>query len=76
MTAETLNAQLASIYQTYTDSIYAKEWEDNVYERSVAVTLSSPDQTSQYLLDFSRTEISDRYPEEIGDDKSLCELLQ
>ena len=30
MTTETLNAQLASIYQTYTDSIYAKEWEDNV----------------------------------------------
>lgn len=30
MTAETLNAQLASIYQTYNESIYAKEWEDNV----------------------------------------------
>ena len=30
MTTETLNAQLASIYQTYTDSIYAKDWEDNV----------------------------------------------
>jgi hypothetical protein len=30
MTAESLNAQLAEIYQTYTQSIYAKEWEDNV----------------------------------------------
>ena len=30
MTAETLNAQLASIYQTYAESIYAKEWEGNV----------------------------------------------
>jgi len=31
MTAESLNAQLAQIYQTYTQSIYSKEWEDNVY---------------------------------------------
>jgi hypothetical protein len=30
MTAESLNAQLAEIYRTYTESIYAKEWEDNV----------------------------------------------
>jgi hypothetical protein len=30
MKAESLNAQLAEIYQTYTQSIYAKEWEDNV----------------------------------------------
>jgi hypothetical protein len=30
MTAESLNAQLAQIYQTYTQSIYSKKWEDNV----------------------------------------------
>ncbi|MET7253135.1 uracil-DNA glycosylase family protein [Dyadobacter fermentans] len=30
MTAESLNAQLAQCYQTYTQSIYAREWEDNV----------------------------------------------
>lgn len=30
MTAESLNAQLAQIYQTYIQSIYSKEWEDNV----------------------------------------------
>lgn len=30
MTAEFLNAQLAQCYQTYTQSIYAREWEDNV----------------------------------------------
>ncbi len=30
MTAESLNAQLAQIYQTYTQSIYSKDWESNV----------------------------------------------
>lgn len=30
MTAESLNAQLAQCYQTYTQSIYAREWEDSV----------------------------------------------
>lgn len=30
MTAESLNAQLAKIYQIYTTSICAKEWENNV----------------------------------------------
>ncbi|HWV30926.1 MAG TPA: hypothetical protein VN038_14810 [Dyadobacter sp.] len=30
MTAGSLNTQLAQCYLTYTQSIYAKEWEDNV----------------------------------------------
>jgi len=69
MTAETLNAQLASIYKTYAKCVYSKEWEDNVSERLVDVMSYSLDQTCEDLVGFSRTETLNLYPENVREDK-------